>query len=165
MEDYRPIGLTDPVGKQCWERSTNNITRPCMTPWHSFHSTRICPRGVPQALMRAFQHLHHAREVVAQQRITLQQRHARKCRQQLVGAITVSLDLSKAFDSLEPQFMQAFEMSCLPGDVCRLIEHWHHGILYNIEHEKCQVQVQCNRCIRQSARSHPGGGHSSPYSL
>ena len=75
----------------------------------------LAKRGVSQALMRAFQHLHQAREAVAQQRITLQQRHAGVCRQQLVGAITVSLDMTKAFDSLEPEFMhQALANSCLP---------------------------------------------------
>ena len=64
--------------------------------------------------------------------------------------------MSKAFDSLEPLFMhQALERSCLPSDVCRLIEHWHHGILYNVEHEKCHAQVNCHRGIRQGCAISP----------
>ena len=50
---------------------------------------------------------------------------------------------------------QALERSCLPSDVCRLIEHWHHGILYNIEHEKCHAQVNCHRGIRQGCAISP----------
>ena len=156
-EDYRPIGLTDPVGKAVLGavyRQHHQAVYASVAPFPQF--AYLPRRGVPQALLRAFEHLHHARKVVAEQRLTLQQRHAGCIRQQLVGAITVSIDMSKAFDSLEPLFMhQALERSCLPSDVCRLIEHWHHGILYNIEHEKCHAQVNCHRGIRQGCAISP----------
>ena len=73
-----------------------------------------------------------------------------------MGAITVSLDMSKAFDSLEPEFMhQALASSCLPKEVCQLIEHWHAEVVYHIEHEKCRAQVQCSRGIRQGCKIAP----------
>ncbi|CAE7356314.1 unnamed protein product, partial [Symbiodinium sp. CCMP2592] len=156
-EEYRPIGLTDPVGKAVLGavyQQYHQAVYDSVAPYPQF--AYLPRRGVPQALMRAFQHLHQAREVVAQQRLTLQQRHAGQRRQQLAGAITVSLDLSKAFDSLEPEFMhKALEMSCLPPEVCRLIENWHHGIIYHIEHEQCRAQINCNRGIRQGCAISP----------
>ncbi|CAE7203415.1 jockey\pol [Symbiodinium sp. CCMP2592] len=156
-EEYRPIGLTDPVGKPVLgavHRQHHRAVYDSVAPYPQF--AYLPRRGVSQALMRAFQHLHQAREVVAQQRLTLQQRHAGQRRQQLAGAITVSLDLSKAFDSLEPEFMhKALEMSCLPPEVCRLIENWHHGIIYHIEHEQCRAQINCNRGIRQGCAISP----------
>ena len=156
-EEYRPIGLTDPVGKAVLGavyQQHNQAIYDSVAQFPQF--AYLARRGVTQALMRAFQHLHQAREAVAQQRITLQQRAAGVHRQQLVGAITVSLDMSKAFDSLEPEFMhQALDRSCLPRDVCRLIEHWHAGIIYHLEHEKCHAQIKCGRGIRQGCKIAP----------
>ncbi|CAE7191406.1 unnamed protein product, partial [Symbiodinium sp. CCMP2456] len=156
-EEYRPIGLTDPVGKALLGAISvqhRDALYGSVAPYPQF--AYMANRGVSQALMRAFQHLHTARELVAQQRVTLQQRHAGATRCSLVGAITVSLDMSKAFDSLEPQYMhQALELSCLPGDVCRLIEHWHAGVVYHFEHEKCQAQISCGRGIRQGCKIAP----------
>ena len=156
-EEYRPIGLTDPVGKAVLGavyQQHNQAIYDSVAQFPQF--AYLARRGVTQALMRAFQHLHQAREAVAQQRITLQQRAAGVHRQQLVGAITVSLDMSKAFDSLEPEFMhQALNRSCLPRDVCRLIEHWHAGVIYHLEHEKCHAQIKCGRGIRQGCKIAP----------
>ena len=156
-EEYRPIGLTDPVGKALLGAISMQHRQAL------YDSVALYPqfaymanRGVSQALMRAFQHLHQARALVAEQRITLQQRHAGASRSRFVGAITVSLDMSKAFDSLEPKYMhQALELSCLPADVCRLIEHWHAEVIYHFEHEKCQAQIACGRGIRQGCKIAP----------
>ncbi|CAE6970262.1 pol [Symbiodinium sp. CCMP2456] len=157
-EEYRPIGLTDPVGKALLGAISvqhRQALYESVAPFPQF--AYMANRGVSQALMRAFQHLHIARELVAQQRVTLQQRHAGATRCRLVGAITVSLDMSKAFDSLEPKYMhQALELiSCLPSDVCRLIEHWHADVVYHFEHEKCQAHIRCGRGIRQGCKIAP----------
>ena len=156
-EEYRPIGLTDPVGKAVLGavyQQHNQAVYDSVAQFPQF--AYLARRGVSQALMRAFQHLHQAREAVAQQRITLQQRAAGVHRQQLVGAITVSLDMSKAFDSLEPEFMhQALNRSCLSREVCKLIEHWHAGVIYHLEHEKCHAQIKCGRGIRQGCKIAP----------
>ncbi|CAE7693613.1 unnamed protein product, partial [Symbiodinium necroappetens] len=156
-EEYRPIGLTDPVGKALLGAVSTQHRQAL------YDSVALYPqfaymanRGVSQALMRAFQHLHQARALVAEQRTTLQQRHAGASRSRLVGAITVSLDMSKAFDSLEPKYMhQALELSCLPDAVCRLIEHWHAEVTYHFEHEQCQAQIACGRGIRQGCKIAP----------
>ena len=156
-EEYRPIGLTDPVGKAVLGAVS---TQHCQALYDSVAEypqfAYTANRGVSQALMRAFQHLHQARKLVAEQRVTLQQRHEGVTRCKLVGAITVSLDMSKAFDTLEPKYMhQALELSCLPDDVCRLIEHWHADVVYHFEHEKCQAQIPCGRGIRQGCKIAP----------
>ena len=156
-EEYRPIGLTDPVGKAVLGAVS---TQHCQAFYDSVAEypqfAYTANRGVSQALMRAFQHLHQARKLVAEQRVTLQQSHAGVTRCKLVGAITVSLDMSKAFDSLEPKYMhQALELSCLPDDVCRLIEHWHADAVYHFEHEQCQAQIPCGRGIRQGCKIAP----------
>ena len=142
--DYRPIGLTDPIGKTV------------LGTLHLPQFAYIRHRGTAQAIARAFEHVHHAHALLMEQKLTLSGRKAGAKPEQLTGAITVSIDLSKAFDSLEPVIMQrALDHSALPQSVKELILQWHHGLSYHLQHERLTGSVQCQRGIRQGCRIAP----------
>ena len=154
---YRPIGLTDPIGKTVLgmvrEQHESEIYAAALSlPQYAF----IRHRGTAQALAKAFQHAYNARTLLAEQKITLSNRKAGAKPSQLVGAVTVSIDLTKAFDSLEPAIMQrALDHSALPHAVKQLILQWHQGLHYHLQHEQYSDSIHCQRGIRQGCRIAP----------
>ena len=114
---YRPIGLTDPVGKTVLGMVKQQHEPELYAATLSFpHYAYIKHRGTAQAIARAFQHAHSARTLLAEQKMTLSNHKAGAKPAQLVGAVTVSIDLTKAFDSLEPAIMQRY--ATCPGSEC-----------------------------------------------
>ena len=128
--EYRPIGLTDPIGKtilgtlkQQYGSELYSALEDLLQFAYATH------RGAAQALTRAFQHLYQARALLEAQKLTLSHRKAGARPARLVGAITVSIDLTRAFDSLEPQVMQrTLEISNMPPDVQHLVMEWRRGL-------------------------------------
>ena len=155
--DYRPIGLTDPIGKTILGMIRQQHEPAIyMATLHLPQFAYIRHRGTAQAIARAFEHVHHANVLLMEQKLTLSSRKAGAKPEQLTGAITVSIDLSKAFDSLEPAIMQrALNHSALPQSVKELILQWHQGLSYHLQHEKLTDSVQCQRGIRQGCRIAP----------
>ena len=155
--DYRPIGLTDPIGKTILGMIRQQHEPAIyMATLHLPQFAYIRHRGTAQAIARAFEHVHHANVLLVEQKLTLSSRKAGAKPEQLTGAITVSIDLSKAFDSLEPAIMQrALNHSALPQSVKELILQWHQGLSYHLQHEKLTDSVQCQRGIRQGCRIAP----------
>ena len=155
--DYRPIGLTDPIGKTVLGMiRQQHEPELYMATLHLPQFAYIRHRGTAQAIARAFEHVHHAHALLMDQKLTLSSRKAGAKPEQLTGAITVSIDLSKAFDSLEPVIMQrALDHSALPQSVKELILQWHHGLSYHLQHERLTGSVQCQRGIRQGCRIAP----------
>ena len=154
---YRPIGLTDPVGKTVLgmvkqQHEPELYAATLSLPQYAY----IKHRGTAQAIARAFQHAHNARTLLAEQKLTLSNRKAGAKPAQLVGAVTVSIDLTKAFDSLEPAIMQrALDRSALPNAVKQLILQWHQGLHYHLQHEQHADSIHCQRGIRQGCRVAP----------
>ena len=154
---YRPIGLTDPIGKTVLgmvrEQHESEIYATTLSlPQYAY----IRHRGAAQAIAKAFQHARNARTLLAEQKITLSNRKAGAKPSQLVGAVTVSIDLTKVFDSLEPAIMQrALDHSALPHAVKQLILQWHQGLHYHLQHEQYLDSIHCQRGIRQGCRVAP----------
>ena len=154
---YRPIGLTDPIGKTVLgmvrqQHEPEIYAATLSLPQYAY----IKHRGTAQAIARAFQHAHNARALLAEQKITLSNRKAGAKPSQLVGAVTVSIDLTKAFDSLEPAIMRrALDQSALPNAVKQLILQWHQGLHYHLQHEQYADSIHCQRGIRQGCRIAP----------
>ena len=154
---YRPIGLTDPIGKTVLgmvrqQHEPEIYAATLSLPQYAY----IKHRGTAQAIARAFQHAHNARALLAEQKITLSNRKAGAKPSQLVGAVTVSIDLTKAFDSLEPAIMRrALNQSALPNAVKQLILQWHQGLHYHLQHEQYADSIHCQRGIRQGCRIAP----------
>ena len=154
---YRPIGLTDPIGKTVLgmvrqQHEPEIYAATLSLPQYAY----IKHRGTAQAIARAFQHAHNARALLAEQKITLSNRKAGAKPSQLVGAVTVSIDLTKAFDSSEPAIMRrALNQSALPNAVKQLILQWHQGLRYHLQHEQYADSIHCQRGIRQGCRIAP----------
>ena len=155
--EYRPIGLADPIGKTVLgtlRRQYGSELYAAIACLPQFAYAKY--RGTAQALTRAFQHINQARTLLEAQKLTLSQRKAGARPAKLVGAMTVSIDLTKAFDSLEPQAMQAaLGLSNLPPDIQSIIMRWRHELKYHVSHEGHSGQIDCQRGIRQGCKIAP----------
>ncbi|CAE7339167.1 pol [Symbiodinium natans] len=156
-DEYRPIGLTDPIGKALLGAIANKHQQTYYQSLHSLPQFAYLPgRGTAQAIARVGQHIHEVKNLVSGQKLTLHHRHAGERQQDLVGGIIVSLDMTKAFDRLEPQHMQnALAASKLPDEVQTLILEWHQGVTYHICHERQDAEIRCSRGIRQGCKIAP----------
>ena len=149
--EYRPVGLADPIGKTILGTLRKQYESELYSAIESLPQFAYAKnRGTAQALTRAFQHIHQARTLIKAQKLTLSQRKAGAQPARLVGAITVPIDLTKAFDSLEPQAMQAaLSISDLPQNIQSIIMQWHHELHYHAAHEGHSGQIACQRGVRQ----------------
>ena len=165
--EYRPIGLTDPIGKTLLGTLKKQYGSELYSAIEDLPQFAYAThRGTAQALTRAFQHLHQARALLEAQKLTLSHRKAGARPATLVGAITVSIDLTRAFDSLEPQVMQrALAVSNMPPDVQRLIMEWRRGLQYHVTHSSTAAVYNVAGAYAKAAGSRQASGPCSPRLL
>ena len=149
----RPIGLLDPMGKvvlmvlkqrvhPCVTKARNSAPQYAYLPYRSTH----------QVLLKVFSHCEEGRRLAKAQQPNLIEPFGGAKVRECAGAFQISLDFSKAFDSLDRNYIYSSMMLCgVPEPEACAIVSWHSDVKYHIQssngEEKACIDTKCG--IRQ----------------
>ena len=109
-------------------------------------------RSTQHALYRVLRQFPRAgRNLVMQQRMTLIDKFHGACAAQCQGALQISLDYSKAFDSMDRKYIKPALMRWgVPLDDIHTIEQWHTHVKYHVHGATgAEATIGTNQGIRQ----------------
>ena len=127
----------------------------CLTDFPQF--AFMAGRSTHHALYRVLQHCRAGRHLVAQQRLRLIDKfrgaHAAQCQ----GALQISLDYSKAFDSMDRKYIKPALLRCgVPLSDVHTIEQWHMNVHYYVHGATgAEAKIGTNQGIRQGCAIAP----------
>ena len=156
-EDLRPISLLHPVAKSfAWALNKQVL-------WYAWDSLASDPqyaylqgRGVDSALDSAFLHCHEARMLMKSQIPNVFDKRAGKVKHSCCGAITLSLDMAKAFDKVDwARLHNALLQSRVPEPLAALIISVHRQVQMRIMMNDIGANVDTRRGLRQGCTLAP----------
>ena len=110
-------------------------------------------RGTTEAIGRIAQHCSRVRSAVQGQKQDLRSKHAGIQRASCTGGCQLSIDLSRAFDSVPRlALLRALEWAGVPADLCALVLSWHEASVYVLgargdpRHQRC---IAVTRGVKQ----------------
>ena len=156
--EQRPISLTDFGGKAVTKAFTSQLQptlREALAPWPQF--AYLGGRCIEHAIARVTAHCVAVRDRLASGRVTLKQRRAGSGPQgQCYGGVMVSVDCSKAFDTVDRQVLKSELCSAgvHPEDV-DFIMRMHTAISYHPVPKDPRRAVHSTRGVRQGCALAP----------
>ena len=156
--EQRPISLTDCGGKAVTKAFTSQLQptlREALAPWPQF--AYLGGRCIEHAVARVTAHCVAVRDRLASGRVTLKQRRAGSGPQgQCYGGVMVSVDCSKAFDTVDRQVLKSELCSAgvHPEDV-DFIMRMHTAISYHPVPKDPRRAVHSKRGVRQGCALAP----------
>ena len=119
-------------------------------------SMLIPGRSTEQALLHVHLHLRQVRDQCLAMADTLWARHAGNDRPRCRGGITLSLDLSNAFDTVDrADLAKGMQHIALPADLQQLLMQWLIEVTYFVQRKQLQTPVSVTRGIRQGCVASP----------
>ena len=155
--DIRPIALQCPIGKailRALVRKAIEHVRPALQPYPIYAYLR--GRSTEHALLRVHAHLRAIRDQCLAMNYNVWTRHAGHRQAHLRGGITLSLDLSNAFDTVDRKdIARGMELVRLPADMQRLFMMWLAEVTYHVQHKNQSAPIAVTRGIRQGCVASP----------
>ncbi|CAE7249506.1 unnamed protein product [Symbiodinium microadriaticum] len=156
-ENLRPIALLHPVSK-CLATLAAERLRPyvydlaCRFPQFAY----VGMRSVEDAIERACAHCATARTVLEGQKYNLHRRREGHTVGHCKGGLTLSLDLSRAFDCLPREVLHAsLRFAQVDAELIDLILHIHRHSKLRIDHKDHRILVELHSGVRQRCSLSP----------
>ena len=146
--DLRPLGLQCSLGKAAIKLICEEVKPFVEAYLADVPQYAYCKgRDVQMALSRALFHFDSERARAAEHTDTIQNRHAGRKPPEVIGAMTLSLDMEKAFE--RTLVLDALRDAGVPSNVIHLVDVWHRDSRYHIEHGAQHAEVPVQRGVRQ----------------
>ena len=156
-KDIRPIALQCPIGKAILRTIVKRAQEACtsaLVVWPVYAYLR--GRSTEQALLRVHQHFRSTRERCKTLNTTIWTRHAGRTQPRCHGGITLSLDLSNAFDTVDrTDIALGMQRVNLPQSLQYLLLGWLDHAQYFISHKGLRQAIDVTRGIRQGCVASP----------
>ncbi|CAE7619605.1 unnamed protein product [Symbiodinium necroappetens] len=157
LENLRPIGLMAPPSK-----SLAGILRDRMMEWQ-LPRLRFRPqfaytpnRGTFDALLRVHKHVEDAMALFRSNRISRFGQHGGRKPLPFVGALSLSLDLSRAFDLTDRQMLfQALPQYGIPPEVVEVARRLHYGAKFIYKAGDCEADFTPTNGLKQGCKVAP----------
>ncbi|OLP77079.1 putative 149 kDa protein [Symbiodinium microadriaticum] len=156
VNKMRPISLLNPLGKSfagmfmCRIRA--DVTK-AVAPFPQF--AYLTGRSTMDAIDRAMLHMWQTQNRTGRQ-YTLHHRRAGVKQQALLGSVTLSVDLSKAFDSIARDHIRSsLEWAGIPGAVVDVILGMHHAMTLQYSTSSHSARTATGKGVRQGCRLAP----------
>ncbi|CAE7774303.1 Pol [Symbiodinium sp. CCMP2592] len=156
-ENLRPIALLHPVSK-CLAKLAAGLLRPTVqhlaTRFPQF--AYIGGRSVEDSIERACSHCAAVRTTLEAQKYNIHLRRQGHVTGKCKGGITLSLDLSRAFDCLPREILhKALVFAAVEPTLIDLILHIHRQATLNFTHKSHSVAVELHSGVRQGCSLSP----------
>ena len=155
--DIRPIALQCPLGKAVLRtvvRQALTHAAPRLTCWPIY--AYLKGRSTDHALLRVHTHLKEVRDRCHTLQDTAWNRSSGRRRPKCHGGLTLSLDLSNAFDTVDRHdIAHGLTLVDLPSSLCTLLLGWLLDVHYFIGHKHLQQSIPVTRGIRQGCVASP----------
>ena len=156
-KDIRPISLQCPIGKAVLRtvvRQAIDYIKPSLAPLPIFAYLR--GRSTEQALLRVHQHLKQVRDRCQLLTYNVWTRKAGHDHPPCHGGITLSLDLSNAFDTVNRRDIEAgMHLTHVPVDIRNVLLCWLNQVQYHLGHKGNTTTIDVTRGIRQGCVASP----------
>ena len=156
-KDLRPIALQCAIGKAVLRvivRHALKETHHQFLPWPIFAYLR--GRSTEHALLRVHQHLRDVRDQCQSCVHNIWHRKAKQIPPRCRGGVTLSLDLSNAFDSVDrSQIAKGMQVVGLSEVYQRLLLSWLSPVHYHLQHKGLTSSIPVTRGIRQGCVASP----------
>ena len=144
VASLRPIGLSSPASKALAGSIRHHLLRQLEPLLHMLPQFAYARgRGTADALIRARAHLAAVDALIRDTQCTRFQQQAGRKHRSCVGGISLSLDLSKAFDGVPRHHIyQSMEHCAVPPEIISLVQQLHHRaqyIYYSGEHRGATI--------------------------
>ena len=156
--ELRPISLTEAGGK-VFAKALNNRIRPLVseaaTTWPQF--AYLQGRSIDHAIARAVAHCSRVRDTIAQARVSLKdRRETGRKPTNCCGGIMISIDTSKAFDTIDRQVMlQELRAAGVDANDIAVIMALHSHIGYHPCKTDAEARITSRRGVRQGCTLAP----------
>lgn len=153
----RAIALMEPMGKAVVGILKTKLLQqvlPELVVWPQF--AYIPTRGTTDAIAKVLGHCQYVKELVALSKPSVHHRALQPQRTEVCGGVQLSLDLSRAFDSISrPLLFAALATFQISDDLLTLLQEWHMNCQYHICEGGETHPVSIGRGIRQGCRIAP----------
>ena len=152
--DLRPIAL-QPGASKVFSALIKTRLQPylCQIALRFPQFAYVAGRGTAEAISRVAQHCSRVRSMVRGQKQDLHSKHAGIQRASCAGGCQLSIDLSRAFDSVpRSALLRALEWAGVPTDLCVLVLAWHEASVYTLGvrgDSRQQRSIQVTRGVKQ----------------
>ena len=156
-KNLRPLALQEVFGKAVIglvsERARASVLDIlCSTPQLAY----LPFRGTADAIARAVHHCQEVAHLITQFQRPAERQNSQLARTGLIGGALLSLDLSKAFDSVSRDLLfRGMEDLGVRRDCLHLLHEWHRGTHYDISHKGFSSAVPVHRGVRQGCKAAP----------
>ena len=156
-EDWRPIGLQDPLGKCVMGLVVAQARRAIVHMVMRYPQCAYLPgRSTSTALKQVFRHCFAVRRECERTRVNIHQRHQGQRTAQCIGGLQISLDLSAAFDVVQWSHLKT---ALDQAGVCLLVQEviltWLTQVRYLFNHRGHQGIVKPKWGLRQGCKASP----------
>ena len=145
----RPISLPDPLSKSLGVILAQRLgpyTQQYLAtlPQHAY----LAQRSTASAIGKVMSHCHQIRQLLQSQKLNIHSSRDGQRNSDLVGGLILSVDLSRAFDSLPLWLLrQSLDQAGVPGSLRELILSFHAHVRFKVANS--DVSVLAGRGIRQ----------------
>ena len=156
-EDWRPIGLQDPLGKCVMGLVVAQARQAIVQMVMRYPQCAYLPgRSTSTALKQVFRHCFDIRRECERTRVNIHQRHQGQRSTQCLGGLQISLDLSAAFDVVHWSHLKT---ALDQAGVCLLVQEviltWLTQVRYLFNHRGHQGVVKPKWGLRQGCKASP----------
>eukprot|EP00438_Fugacium_kawagutii_P022872 Skav226468 [mRNA] locus=scaffold1781:166697:172057:+ [translate_table: standard] len=155
--NLRALALMEITGKQTLAvliKGASQFAFPtlCRLPQFAF----LPRRGTPEAIAKARDHCASVRHRFTHSHRDIQWRAAGLPPPRFHGGVQVSLDLSRAFDTVSREYLFCNLQSLgIPRAYCDLLKSWHVDTHYYVESHGFQTRIPVSRGVRQGCKGAP----------
>ena len=156
-KNLRPLALQDVFGKVVLGLVSEKARHSVLPLISSTPQLAYLPfRGTADAIARATQHCLLVAQLARHAQRPVEKQATGMVRHSLVGGALLSLDLSKAFDSVSRSHLfQGMAALGVRPDCLHLLYEWHRGTHYDISHKGFSASVPVYRGVRQGCKAAP----------
>ena len=153
----RPIALLEPTSKACMGALCHRLQKESLAalvrlPQFAY----LCHRGCAEAICRIQAHCQQVRDLKFHHQYGIHQRAHGLPQTPLRGGLLISLDLTRAFDSVNRNdLISALEFFQISPDLVQLIAHLYRCATFQFQHRGASKSFGTSRGIRQGCGTAP----------